>query len=116
MTSLEKKISKQEIQKLLLKYPNHIPIIANFDKNQKQFKFIVKSELTIMEFLAIFRKRVSLNSLEALWLYVNGNGNQNKVIMPSTTTTLLNLYEQYKNDDLVLLFQVERENTFGSII
>jgi GABA(A) receptor-associated protein len=113
MTSQEKNFSKGDIEKLLLKHPDHVPIITYFDKNLKQFRFIVKSDLTIMEFLAIFRRRVNLNSQEALWLYVTDKNNKNQVILPPTSSSLSSLYEQYKDDKLVLRFQVEKENTFG---
>lgn len=113
MTSQEKKVSKGDVEKLLLKHPNHVPIITYFDKNQKQFRFIVKSDMTIMEFLVIFRRRINLNSQEALWLYVTNKENKNQVILPPTSSTLLSLYEQYKDDKLILRFQVEKENTFG---
>jgi GABA(A) receptor-associated protein len=113
MTSQEKKVSKGDIEKLLLKHPDHVPIITYFDKNSKQFRFIVKSDLTIMEFLAIFRRRISLDSQEALWLYITDNKNKNQVILPPTTSSLSTLYEQHKDDNLILRFQVEKENTFG---
>lgn len=113
-TQEKKKITKADVEKLLLKHPNHVPIITHYDKNQKQFKHIVNAEMTIIEFLATFRRRAKLTSQEAIWLYVVDNKNSNQVILPPTSTTLASLYNDYKDDKLILRFQVEKENTFGN--
>lgn len=115
MTSTGKKISKGEIEKLLLKHPDHVPIIVNYDKGTERYRFIVKSEITIMQFLCIFRRRSKLSSNEALWLYVKdaSSNKKNQAILPPTTSTLSSIYDQYRDDKLILYFEIEKENVFG---
>jgi hypothetical protein len=59
------------------KYPDRIPVIVErlstsflplIDKN----KYLVPNDLTVYHFVYIIRKRLSLDSTESLFLFVNG--------------------------------------------
>ena len=101
----------KESKKIKLKYEDRIPIIVekssksklqNIDKN----KFLVPENLTIGQFLYIIRKRVKLYSSDALFLFVNNT-------LPCTSSSIVNIYNEHKDDDGFLYIQYTEESTFG---
>ena len=114
LTSFTKKEKiKNSVQKIIEKYPDRVPVFVTRgkgDRNLKdipQNKFIVPDDVTIGQFMNIVRKRIELGPEMALFLFVN------KGVLPAQSTTMANLYNQYKNDDGLLEIQYCGENTFG---
>ena len=107
--SFEERLSESD--KVLKKYPERIPVIVeplikdivNIDKN----KYLVPNDLTIGQFLYVIRKRINLNSEEALYCFVGNN------ILPSTSSTVSTIYKDYKDEDGFLYIIYCSENAFG---
>ena len=104
---------KTESERIRAKYPDRIPIIcekslksdpslANLDK----VKYLVPQDLTIGQFMYVIRKRLKLDSSEALYLFANGH------IM--TCSNIMNVaYDNYKDVDGFLYLKYSKETTFG---
>lgn len=93
------------------KYPDRIPVIVNFpsNKNHSQtiFKFIIVKSMSYAHFIVVLRKRINISSREALFLQLD-NG-----LMLTHTNTLGETYNTYKNENDMLILNLNKENTFG---
>ena len=121
LVSLDKR--KAESQRVLIKYPDRIPVIIDpMDKKQTfqltKKKFLVPREIDVATLLTVIRNchtRPSKN--ESLFLFCD-----NRIIMPSMLMT--ELYDMYKNSpnseykkgDMFLYLVLARENTFGDVL
>ena len=108
-TSEEKRI--QECSRILNKHPDRIPIIVCKDKNCKlpdidKQKYLVPKDMNLGQFIYVIRKRIQLQSNEALFILVNYS------LMPSNTS-LQDIYENKKSKDGFLYITYSSENTFG---
>lgn len=114
IVSFEKSVSFEnrckESKKVLTKYPNRIPIIVESNDNKLPIidkkKFLVPNDITVGQFQYIIRKRIQLQPEVALFFYINN-------IIPSTNSTMGQIYNEYKNDDNFLYIIYQGENTFG---
>ena len=92
------------------KYNNKIPIIIEpIDDKIKPIdktKYLVPSDMTMGQLLFVVRKRIKLESTEALYLMVE------KTIYP-TSVSLAVVYDKEKNEDGFLYVTYCQENTFG---
>lgn len=101
---------QKESSRVLAKYPQKIPIIVEpgsesvpqIDKE----KYLVPSEMTIGQFQFVIRKRLSLNSESALFIFINNS-------MQPTGELLSNVYNNHKDEDNFLYITYCLENTFG---
>ena len=104
----------EEATKILKKYKDRIPIIVEkyigsrddipiIDKN----KFLVPSDITMGAFTYIIRKRIKLEPHQAIFLFVSNS------TIPSSSSLLSEIYEQYKHTDQFLYLRYSGENTFG---
>ena len=107
--SLNERIT--ESSKIIERYPNRIPIIVekvqfskikDIDKN----KFLVPNDMTLGQFMYVIRKRIKLDSTEALFFFVNN-------ILCNNTQKLDEIYKTYKDKDGFLYILYTSENTFG---
>ena len=111
----EKKKTKlrESILKIRTKYPDKIPIFVLKSKADKILpeinvnKFVVPAEITIGELMNVVRKKISLSPEVSMFFFINEN------VMPCVSDRIGSLYEQYKNDDNLLLIYYCGENTFG---
>ena len=100
-----------ESHKIKTKYPDRVPVIceknpgSGLDMLDKR-KYLVPNDLTATQFLFIIRKRLKLASEKGIFLFVNN------MIAPSTHT-MIELYNQYKDDDGFLYMNYTEENVFG---
>lgn len=107
------------IDNVLLKHPNRSPVIVtlndrlyktlqknNLNGLKQQQKYLVPNEMTIGQFSHIVRKRIMLSESQGMFLFINNN-------LPPTSETISNLYQSYKNDDLIMYIDINIENTFG---
>ena len=102
---------KIECKKILLKYPDKIPIIV--EKNDScelneinKKKYLGPNDMPFNQFIYIIRKRINLESSKSLFIMIN-----NKLI-PSNKT-LGEIYDDEKNEDGFLYMIYTSENTFG---
>ena len=96
-------------QKIMLKYPQRIPIIVDCKKeiNLGKNKYIVPNNLTVGEFLYILKKRININHEQSVFLLCNNQ-------LTINTELILNLYERQQDYDGFLYIIISLENTFGN--
>ena len=101
----------EESSRILLKYPDRVPIIceknnrdSNIELNKK--KYLISKNVTIGEFLFFIRKNLLINEYTALFLLVGD-------IIPPNNFTVGMLYNSYSNVDGYLYITYSFENTFG---
>ena len=99
-----------ESQRIVIKYPERVPIICErFTTNVPEVdrkKYLCPRDLSLANFIYVIRKRMTLNSEKALYLFVN-----NKMIPCSKL--LGTIYEQEKDEDGFLYINYGGESTFG---
>lgn len=102
---------RNESIKIMHKYPSRIPIIV--EKNEKcdfedidKRKYLVPKDLNMNQFTFIIRKRIKLDSSQAIFLMINNT------ISPSNKT-VGEVYEECKDEDGFLYVIYSSENTFG---
>ncbi len=101
-----------ESRRIRSRYPDRIPIIMEKHKSahnlasMSQTKFLVPESITVSELLYILRKRIKLESQEALFLFINET-------MPNSSDIIKTIYSQYANEDGFLYITYSTENTFG---
>ena len=99
----------QTSRKIKLKYPNRIPIIIDCKKNIEidKNKYIVPTDLTIGQFLFTLRRRIQIDSKEAIFLLCNNK-------MMNVGDVLSGIYELNKDEDDFLYIIISKENVFGN--
>ena len=101
-----------EAVKIIQKYPYRIPIICERYQNStniphiKKTKYLVPFDFSVGHFLFIIRQNIQVSSETALYIFINNT-------IPATTTTIITLYENYKDEDGFLYINYTTENTFG---
>tara|TARA_B100000073_G_scaffold331184_1_gene320349 strand:+ start:840 stop:1193 length:354 start_codon:yes stop_codon:yes gene_type:complete len=115
-TSFKSKFSfnqrRFESNNILTKYPDRVPIIleksqGSYMRTIDKHKYLVPFDTTIGQFMYIIRKKLSLKSDTAIFLFING-------IIPPSNQTVIELYERYKDHDGFLYIDYSGENTFGN--
>jgi len=99
----------------LAKYPDRVPVIVQRSKGRSQdaipdidkHKFLVPQDLSAGQFIYVIRKRIKLDSIQALYLFC-GTG-----ILPPTSVMISDLYHSHKDEDGFLYISYAGENTFG---
>jgi GABA(A) receptor-associated protein len=123
-----KKISfeerKKQSNKIIDKYKDKYPIYLTFDNNIdiditkvdiNLNKYIVSSELTLGQFLAIIRKKINFNSNESLTLFIEEYVKDyfKSAILCLNSSTIREIYNKHKDPDGFLYIKVVKENSFG---
>ena len=102
-----------ESQRLLLKYPDRIPIIfgplnnndiANPPINKN--KYLAPVDLSIGQFHHVIRKRMKLPPEKTIFLFINNN-------IYNSAHLLSQIYDLEKDEDGFLYIIYAFENTFG---
>ena len=107
--SFEKR--KEECDRILKKHPDRIPIIVCKSENSKlpdidKQKYLVPKTMNLGQFIYVIRKRIKLNSNEALFILVNNT-------LKTSCESIENIYEAEKDKDNFLYITYSSENTFG---
>ena len=110
--SFEKR--KAEADRILLKYPDRIPVIVERLEKSKNSeipdldkkKYLVPSDLTIGQFVFIIRKRIKLSPDQAIFIFVNNT-------LPSSSTLLSQIYKEHADLDKFLYCYFDGETSFG---
>lgn len=100
-----------ESRKICLKYPSRIPVIVEKYKdcefnNINKTKYLVPKDTLMSQFVGIIRKRIELDSSQALFIMVNSS------LIP-INKTMGEIYEDNKDSDGFLYMIYTSENTFG---
>ena len=115
-TEFKTKYSKEqrstESSRILQKYPDKIPIICEKYHNDKsdfkldKAKFLTNNDMTLGQFIYVIRKRIKMDSKQALFMFCNNT------LIPGNVS-LKDAYEQHKDEDGFLYLCFSLENTFG---
>lgn len=103
---------KKEVEQILKKFPDKIPILLTKSKSSQitnidKEKFLVPNNMTVGEFMFMIRKRIILESHQAIFIFFNNN-------LVNTSALMSEIYENYRNkDDEMLYASYSGENTFG---
>lgn len=99
----------KQVKKVRHSHPDKYPIIVtviNSSLSLDNNKFLVSGAMTIGSFLEQIRERSSNKSTIGLFLCI-------KNILIKPTSTIKELYNEYKDPDEYLYMTVKAENTFG---
>lgn len=102
---------KEEADRIMIKYPERVPVICekvsksevpDIDKN----KFLVPLDLSVGQFLFVVRKRISVPSEKAIFIFVNNT-------LPAHTALMSQIYKEHKDPDGFLYITYSGESTYG---
>ena len=102
-----------ESRKIMEKYPDRVAIIVEKLNNKTTLpdldksKYLVPHDITSAQFIFIIRKRLKLNSIEAIYISTDDY----KII--GGQKLISQIYQTYKDDDGFLYLKYTQENTFG---
>lgn len=101
---------KSESERILSKYPDRIPIIAEIENDSSltldKKKYLVPNDLTVGQFVYVIRKRIKLAPEKSIFMFIGDT-------IPSTGALLSQMYKEKKDEDGFLYITVTEENTFG---
>lgn len=105
------KLSKGKVELLKKKFPKKIPCVVLRHKSSKlpdidKHKYLTPRDITFGQFFYIIRKRLSLDSSQALFLFINN-------MLPPTGIMMDQLFEEQKNKNGYLEITYMEENVFG---
>ena len=106
----------KNISELLKKYPDHVPVIINRNPADKilrdidKEKYLIPKNLKVSEIYLIIRKKITLDSKHAIFIFVKNH--LGDVLVP-IGSNIREIYDLYKNDDGILYIVYTTENTFG---
>lgn len=111
--SLETRL--EESNRVLSKYPDRLPIIVEIAENSSlppldKNKYLVPTDLTMGQFMFVVRKRITLNSDQALFLFLDND------VIPAQTDTIMQVYSKHKSPCGFLFITVSTESVFGASI
>ena len=105
---------KEESNRILEKYPDRIPIICQRSRRAKddipdvdRIKYLVPNDLSVANFIYVIRKRIKIGPEKSIYMFIGDN------IIPSYTQLLVQVYEEFKDNDGFLYINYAGENTFG---
>ena len=104
---------QKEANRILQKFPDRIPVICERERKNDiipeltKKKFLLPRNLKMIEFMVVIRNKIKLRHEIALFVTINH-------MIPNSTQTMDNLYEEYKDRDGFLYISYGSENTFGS--
>lgn len=112
--------TRKKIEQLLAKHQDRIPIVISSMSHKEHGinRFIVPLDMTVGGFMTLLRKKVGLGANESIFIFIKKNPNSASSvskgdIMAPASVSLGSLYEQHKDDKLVLNLVYEKENVFG---
>jgi GABA(A) receptor-associated protein len=106
---LEKR--KEEADRIRLKYPDRIPVIAERVENSNiqdidKHKYLIPGGLTVGQFMFVLRKRIKLPPESAIFIFINNT-------LPTSTSLMSHVYKQHVDGDGFLYVMYSGESTFG---
>merc|ERR1712196_443776 len=100
-----------EAARIREKYPDRIPVICEKDPRSDippvdKRKYLIPMDLTVGQFVYVIRKRISIPSDKAIFIFVNNT-------LPPTAALMSTVYEQHRDADGFMYMMYSGENTFG---
>jgi len=121
--SVSLKVRKEATKNILDKYPDKCPIYLTFDnkivlkpRSGTNFnKYIINNSLTVGQYLSILKKKIEMGENIGLTLFINIYKNDKLVntTLPILSTSIENVYANFKDEDGFLYMNLIAENTFG---
>ena len=109
LKSFEQRCTESDLMKT--RFPERIPVILQRRRELApeidKHKFMTPKSLTCAQFMFVARKRMVVQSSQALFFFV-GNG-----VLVTGTETLENMAKRYGDEDGFLYVIYDIENTFG---
>ena len=101
----------EECNRILKKFSQRIPVICEKSKKSKLLdidkkKYLIPSDFTVGQFIYVIRKRLLLSPDKAIFIFINGT-------IPSTSSTMIHVYDMNKDSDGFLYITYDDENVFG---
>jgi len=102
-----------EAARIREKYPDRIPVICEKDPRSDippvdKRKYLIPMDLTVGQFVYVIRKRISIPSDKAIFIFVNNT-------LPPTAALMSTVYEQHRDEDGFMYMMYSGENTFGEL-
>lgn len=104
---------KSEADRIRIKYPDRIPVIA--EKSDKsnlpdidKKKYLVPSDLTMGQFVYVIRKRIKLPADQAIFIFVNNT-------LPPPSALMSQVYKEHADSDGFVYCLISGESSFGSL-
>ena len=95
------------MEKLLVKYPDRIPLIVESRLGDGQvFKYMVPKDRTIAALMTQLRKYIKMSPKKAIYIFADG-------YLPPNSYTVGQVWEHHRNNENVLHIYYSLENTFG---
>ena len=104
---------KKETMQIKKDYPDRIPIICEKSNTQvnapdiSKRKFLVPNDMKVGQFIFLIRKQINLTQDQAIFLLIDAS------FIPSSSSMILQLYQEYCNNDGYLYITYMVESTFG---
>jgi GABA(A) receptor-associated protein len=100
-----------ETNKMKEKHPNCICGIVEKSAGSKladldKKKYLIPKDITVGQFIYVIRKRLKIDSSQAIFLMCNK-------VLPPSGVSMASIYETYKNEDGFLYMTYSGENAFG---
>ena len=107
--SFEKRQTESRLVRL--KYPERFPLIIEKAKGSKiqdleKKKYLVNKDMTIGQVVYLIRKFISIESHEAIFLFINGT-------LPPTAALVSQVFKESCDSDGFLYILYSAESTFG---
>ncbi|XP_059811160.1 microtubule-associated proteins 1A/1B light chain 3C [Hypanus sabinus] len=108
-------VRKAEAENILGKFPNKLPVIVERYAKERSLpqlhksKYLVPLELSMCQFTIIIRNRMALSSKQAFYLLVNNRS------VASTSLTMAEIYEEFKEEDGFLYVTYASQEMFGGL-
>lgn len=95
------------------KYPDKLPIICeNQDPNKQEIdqkiKYLVPKEFTVGNLIYSIRKNLVVSADRSIFIFVDNN------VLPRSNDSIVDIYNEYRDDDMFLYIVYCHENTFGA--
>ena len=106
-------VRKQESEKIKEQYPDRLPVVVEKNVSCKTLpdidkkKFLVPKDLTIAQFLYVVRKRLNIDSSQAIFLFSPKN------TLPTGSQDISTIYDELSDEDGFLYLYYSAESTFG---
>lgn len=102
----------RQAREIKQKYPTRLPVLCEINSKSNlppldKNKYLVPNDLTVGQLAYIVRKRIQIKPENAVFLTTNS-------VYPSTSSTIGEIYNEYKDEDGFLKFTISNENVFGS--
>lgn len=103
---------RKEAVEILKKYPDRVPVILSPCESSKyageftDSQFIVPKIMTVGQFIFFARKKISLSSEKAVFIFIHG-------FIPPSSALMCDIYDYHRDSDYFLHITYSFENTFG---